>query len=279
MASPQNKAAYETLEASIEVVAGQLSQGRAASGVASIRQGRSPIAPWASAAAALAAIVAALVFLTPPKPQLLAYAAPFAQTRSLTLPDQTLVELNRGASIRARVDAQSRQVVLERGEAAFVVRHDQTRPFMLAFGLAVIRDVGTEFDVVRASAYAIVTVREGQVLLAPLKGGSVNLGAGDQARVDQISGSVTVSRTNPADAFAWQSGRLIYHDAPLSQVVEDLNRYSQQPVVLADDHAGSLRFSGVLVIDDTALMVRRLEAFLPIQSAQDGDRIELRVRP
>jgi len=190
-----------------------------------------------------------------------------------------VVQLNRGASVRVRLSAQSRQVVLERGEASFAVAHDASRPFAVLVGGASVRDVGTEFDIVRAQSYVLVTVREGRVALTLANGQAAGLGAGEQARIDGASRTVSVSPASADDAFGWQSGRLVYHNASLEEVVEDLNRYSQKPIVIADARAAALRFTGVLTIDDPILMVRRLEAFLPIQSAQDGDRIALRSRP
>jgi transmembrane sensor len=280
MAAPKNKAAYEALEAALMVVDAERSAVAETlkQPVIQTKSGHLPAALWATGGAALAAAAAMLVLLAPSTPQEFAYAAPAFATRTVKLPDASVIQLNRGASVRVRLDGGSRQLVLERGEAAFAVAHDAARPFTVAAGLATVRDVGTEFDVVRASSYALVTVREGQVSLTPTHGDPVSLGAGQQGRVDQ-NGAASVARTNAEDAFGWQSGRLIYRDAPLSQIVEDLNRYSQKPVVIADDRAGALRFTGVLVIDNPASMVERLQAFLPIQSAQNGDRIELRSRP
>lgn len=278
LASPRNKAAYEALEATMGAVDAQRGalEGQLKPAVTLVRV---PMTAWATAAAGLAAIIAAFVLFAPPKPQEFAYAAPTSKTRTVTLPDSSVLWLNRGASVRVRLDRQSRRVVLERGEASFAVQHDVARPFEVAIGDVTVRDVGTEFDVVRAQTYTAITVREGRVAVTLANGQAAGLGAGEQARVDQASGAVSVSQANADDAFGWQSGRLAYHAASLAQVVEDLNRYSQKPIVIADSRAAALRFTGVLIIDDPAVMLRRLEAFLPIQSAQDADRIELRSRP
>jgi transmembrane sensor len=72
------------------------------------------------------------------------------------------------------------------------------------------------------------------------------------------------------DAFGWRSGRLIYRDRPLSEIAADLNRYGESQVRL-DGPASSMRFSGVLTIDDQQQMVRRLAALLPLsETRQDG---------
>jgi transmembrane sensor len=97
------------------------------------------------------------------------------------------------------------------------------------------------------------------------------LNAGRQARLEP-GAAIAVTDIAPDDAFAWQSGRLVYHNASLSQIIEDLNRYSDTPIVASPD-AARLRFSGVLEIDRASSMLARLENFLPIHVEADQGRI------
>ncbi len=80
-----------------------------------------------------------------------------------------------------------------------------------------------------------------------------------------------VLAANPDDAFAWRSGRLIYRDRPLSEVVDDLNRYGGDQVKTVGP-AADLKFTGVLTIDNQAAMVQRLKSLLPnvATSRKDG---------
>ncbi len=92
---------------------------------------------------------------------------------------------------------------------------------------------------------------------------------------EPLNGSIR-SRA-PENAFSWQKLRLIYDDAPLEQVVADLNRYFPRPVQLEGD-AKTLRFSGVLVVADEDAVLRRLEELLPVTVNSSADRIVLRRR-
>ncbi|HCQ50227.1 MAG TPA: iron dicitrate transport regulator FecR, partial [Achromobacter sp.] len=50
----------------------------------------------------------------------------------------------------------------------------------------------------------------------------------------------------PADvsgATAWREGRVVFKNAPLADVVRDMNRYLATPLRLADDKVGRLRVS------------------------------------
>lgn len=232
-------------------------------------------AVWITAATALAASALLFVVTAPPPEQHFAYAAPATGGRVVNLPDGSVVQLNRGAAISVTY-GRERNVDLERGEASFSVVHDPSRPFVVAAGDASIRDVGTEFNVAVNAASTVVTVRAGEVAISTNSAAEERVVAGLRARI--ANGSVDVSAARADDAFAWQSGRLVYHNADLAAVIEDLNRYSHTPITLDTQNADDLQFSGVLVIDEPQTMLARLEGFLPIRSEQDGDRIVVRRR-
>lgn len=230
---------------------------------------------WISAAMALAASAVFFIATREPAPQVLAYAAPANADRQVTLDDGSLVHLNRGASIEVRY-GRYRRIELSRGEASFSVVHDAARPFVVAAGDALIRDVGTEFNVASNAGSVVVTVRSGEVALAATGAAETHVGAGHQARV--ANGAIAVATIRADDAFSWQAGRLVYHAAPLAAVIEDLNRYSDTPIVLEGTSANALEFTGVLMIDQPQTMLARLSGFLPIRSEQEDERIVVRSR-
>ncbi len=224
----------------------------------------------------LAAAVGALLIvqLRPTPPQTFIYEAPANAARTLALPDGGEMTLNRGAVAEVQWSANLRRVSLNRGEAAFRIVHNTTAPFTVLAGAASINDVGTEFDVLRTSSGVRVTVREGSVSVVSAAGAR-RLSPGDQVRIEDRR--IALLQTEADDAFAWREGRLVYRDAPLMDVVADLNRYSATPISVAPD-AASLRFSGVLIIDSPTAMIARLEAFLPVHSEHNGNGIVIRSR-
>ena len=83
---------------------------------------------------------------------------------------------------------------------------------------------------------------------------------------------------SPDAAFAWTSGQLVYRGEPLSQVAADLSRGLATPVTVADAATGRLPFTGVLVLDRKADVLRRLEAYAPIEVESRADGVVLRAR-
>ena len=47
----------------------------------------------------------------------------------------------------------------------------------------------------------------------------------------------------PVDPAAWRHGRLVYVDTPLKDIIADANRYSRQPIEIADERVANIRIS------------------------------------
>ena len=209
-------------------------------------------------AAGVAAIVTVPALLPGgAQPYLVQTAA--GEHRSITL-DGTTIALN--GDSRLRLDRHDRRVaVLEQGEAFFSVRHDAAHPFAVQAGGATFQDVGTAFDVTHRAGVTRVAVREGAVLYDP-GGAAVRLDAGKAARI--ADDSATVETIDSAAVGGWRSGRLLYRDAPLSDVAQDVARSIGEPIAV-DPALAQNRFSGVVMIDaDRPLMYRRMAAVMGI---------------
>lgn len=275
----RNRAAYDRLDRALATLGGEPSSfSRALDGnppeTAPQRRSlvsRVPTRIWIVAAMASAAAVLALIFLPVTPPVWTTYATA-NEPRLVHLIDGSTVHLNRNSTLRVSMQADARRTILD-GEAIFDVMHEPARQFTVQAGDARIRVLGTEFDVLKAKDRTSITVRRGLVRVA-LEGGEVGLRAGEQCRV--LAGRCVTRRIDPDTAFAWRTGRLVYADVALGDVLSDLNRYYDRPVRAVDEQTESLRFSGVLVLDEQDKIVSRLEAFLPVVAERNADDIVLR---
>ena len=298
-AAPENREAFdraERLSFEIAALAPDLIRGLDVSDAAAAAQtatapaprraraNRAPMRQWAWAGAGMAAaacvVVAIAPALQPPAPTV-AYETAKGETKAVTLADGSHINLNSDTRIAVRLERHTRNVEMARGEAAFEVAPDKSRPFLIAAADRRIRVVGTEFNVLDSQGMVRVTVRRGIVGVTPVSADpnaeGVLLRAGDQLEHrtgEQVS---AVHRVDPEVAFAWRSGDLVYRDQPLKEVVGDLNRYFNTPVRVTGP-AADLKFSGVLMIDTEDEVVRRLQAFLPIAVDRASDGLVLRLR-
>jgi transmembrane sensor len=234
---------------------------------------RKPVLWWGGAMAGAAAVALTFAALNPYRgAEPTTYATAKGERKAITLADGTKVMLNGASKIAVRFERGQRDITLAQGEAAFTVTHDPSRPFQVQVGDQTLRDIGTEFDVLRSGGDIIVTVRQGMVEARSSTGDrpGVSLGAGSRLQHHEGASASTVTLVSADDAFSWRSGRLIYRNRPLSEIASDLDRYGDSQVRV-DGPATGMRFTGVLVIGDQKAMVRRLSALLPIsQTGQDG---------
>lgn len=167
------------------------------------------------------------------------------ETREIALNDGTKIILDAQSAIRAQTDDE-RSAELLRGRAHFEVKHNPDKPFTLKVGEFTVQDLGTRFEVNKTENGFVVSVADG---LVSIGGKSFTIRAGKGERISVEGGVAQKSLVDSASIASWKDGRLVYEDAPLSQVVADINRYSNKKLSIDPALAGE-RFSGVLIIEN-----------------------------
>lgn len=236
---------------------------------------------WLVAAPAMAAAVAAAVLLAPllqSSPAVVYRTAP-GETRTVALEDGSRLQINVGSTLSVKMERGRRLVHMDQAEAVFDVAHDTARPFLIDVGESQVRVVGTAFNIRRSAGETEVSVLRGVVEVSDLDAPSrkVRLTVGQAVRRADAEDQMAVAPVDVRTAAAWTQGRRAYDDRPLSEIAADLSRAFSTPVTVAPDVA-NLRFSGVLLLDDEAAVIGRLERFLPIKATRgpQGVRLERR---
>lgn len=190
--------------------------------------------------------------------------------RTIEMADGSRIEIN-GASIVELDKKRPRFARLETGEAMFHVTHRNGDPFVVETGGAQIVDLGTAFNVVRRDRHTSVAVSEGVVLYNPSRH-KLRLVAGQE--VDTRDGDAATPRVRDVDVAnvgGWRTGLLVYNNAPLSVVAEDLRRTAGMTITVAPEAAGA-SFRGALIIDkDRRRTVADLAALSGTRAEPSGD--------
>lgn len=218
---------------------------------------------WLQAAAVLA-IAAPAAYLAN-RPDLFAdhRTAP-GERRTVTLTDGSTVELAGGSSLSVTFDATARRLELIDGEAFFSVAPDASRPFIVAAAEGRIRALGTAFNVKRLGETVIVTVTEHRVEVSTGDGRTVEIGQGQQVRYVARQ----LQAPQPADLRAvegWRRDRLVFQDAPLGEVVADLERSRGGRIVLTDSRLRALSVTAVFDARQTDAALATIAEILPIR--------------
>lgn len=252
---------------------------RSASRRTPARTGRSWIfaAGGMAAAAALAVAVLPNILLAPAA----AYATATGKRQTVNLADGSTIDMNAQTRLTVTLSHDRRRVVMDQGEAIFDVAADAARPFEIEASGKVVHVVGTQFDVRNRPDGLSVVVARGTVQVRPGAGDdsarTYVLHAGQRLDIDPAS-PPRLSAANPADAFGWRSGHLVYRDEPLANVVADLNREFPDQIAIQDTELARSRISGVLVLDNQGDVLHRLALMLPLKSVRSEKGVLLQPR-
>jgi ferric-dicitrate binding protein FerR (iron transport regulator) len=192
------------------------------------------------------------------------------QRDTVNLPDGSQAILAPGTELRYAIapTAGVRELRLN-GQAIFSVRHDSARPFRVRTPRAVIEDLGTTFAVREYSADAAVrvAVRTGAVTLhviAAPRTSTVTLHQGESARVDSGGAVVRLAGSDSSD-WAWSTGRLVFDNAPLPDVLAELHRWYDVDFQIEDSTLLNQHFTGAF---EAATLSQVLDILGPIAHAR-----------
>ena len=225
---------------------------------------------WSMAVTFTVVAVAGLLHLKQPRTEL--YDTGVGEQLSFLLDDGSVVTLNAQSRLRVVYTDTSRDIHLTAGESMFDVVGDPDRPFRVITERAVIRAIGTQFNVRHRGSDTTVTVVEGIVdvqlvpnprsppgevgeapdesaaALSSVVSQPTRLEVGQQARVS--SGAVAVVDTNVQKTMSWRERRLTFDAWTLADVVQEFNLYNDQHIVVIDADLAARSISGAFSADD-----------------------------
>ena len=187
------------------------------------------------------------------------------ERRQVELPDGSQLELNSATQVQVMFSAGQRHVRLGAGEAMFIVAHDSDRPFVVSTAQGDVSVTGTRFDVRQDPGSTRVAVEQGSVKVQGAAESLALLTAGQGSHID-AQGKVAAPYAIDANAVtAWRQGKLVFDNAPLSDVVAEVSRYRARPLHVASGKAAALRLSSTFSTDDPDALLRALPSILPVR--------------
>jgi transmembrane sensor len=244
---------------------------------------------WAGSAAALiaAALLIAALLRGPTY-----YSTGIGQKRVITLADGSTIHLNARSQIRVRYTKRRREIDLLRGQALFVDTYEPNRPFIVRSRAAVVRAIGTQFDVNLLHAETIVTVIQGKVAVAQQRHAfrlaslgvappSLRAASNDSLVYLTAGQQLTVTPTwrmrpvhaNVTDAIAWTHRRLVFSSTALRVVVQEFNRYNDRRLIIASPSLDSFKIDGVFASTNPTSLIAFLRQCPGIKVTEAGGEV------
>lgn len=202
------------------------------------------------------------------------YRTQAGERLAVTLADDSQVDLAPRSRVKVQITGDERRVILDEGQAYFVVAHGAT-PFRVHAGNRTVTALGTQFQVRREGEAAAVVLVEGSVRVSPATAG---LGETVVLKPGEGVSGPTTARPRVVDReveTAWRSGRLVFRDRPLSEVVASFNRVSAATLEIGDPAIAGRRVSGSFRYDGVDQFAQALEAgfALRVRTTADGRRV------
>ena len=239
------------------------------------------------------------------------YTTRAGEQRIVRLSDGSRITMDAITEVTVRYSADARTLVLVKGQARFDVAHDPQRPFTVTAEGRKVVATGTAFDVNVMGPELTVTLLKGHVVILPQNApvrpfmfpapgnpvGSdpkmadvpvtgippdwsrIALDPGEQL-VMASGAPPRVERVDVQRVTAWERGEVVFRNERLARVIQRMNRYLPQPIVVGDARAANLRISGVFREDDVNGFVSTVVSYLPLQAQQGADgSVKLIYRP
>jgi transmembrane sensor len=269
-----------------------------------------PTFRYAAAAAAMVLVLGAFGLTRSGTPLPVDHRTGIGEQRMIYLTDGSTARLDTQTAISIWYDEHLRRVELREGQALFSVAHETDRAFVVTVGDVAVRALGTEFNVRKKESGKIaVAVASGRVQVgrkadilrvdsrqdtpAAIPGAveeaqsAGNTADSQPAEPPRLAMEVVESgqqllfdaseKTHEARAVevhrvsAWQEGRLDFQETSLTEVVDELNRYLEIPMVIGDPDLGDMTISLFFKIKDRKDFLNTLEKVIPIASRTTAD--------
>lgn len=188
---------------------------------------------------AVAASAAAFLAVRPPLhlwPSVMEFAADYrtgtGEQLEVALSDRVTMLLNTQTRINRRTDEAGEGVELMAGEAEILTRAtlDGRLPFAVYAAGAWLQAQSARFNIRNTGAQVCVSCLDGEIDI-DCAGQRQSLGPGRQLIYD-AQGLRTMGAVEPAGVSAWRTGSLSFVGQPLSEVVDEINRYRRGRVIL-----------------------------------------------
>ena len=205
------------------------------------------------------------------------FATNTGQIEQITMKDGSVITLNANSSVEYKVTEKSREIKLQ-GMAHFEVAKNPNAPFVIESNNNKVTVLGTGFDVQSYSGKPLqVTVNHGKVKVEKLSNSttleSVILTKGMRVRENLNQANAANKRSQifavdsnvNLDAVKWESGNLIFTNAPIEDLVNAIEtRYGKK--LQTSSQNSDLQFTGVFKnTDEFSTVIKTIEIALGLQ--------------
>ncbi len=167
--------------------------------------------------------------------------------RSISLPDGSFITLNSKSKLTypSVFNDSIREVTLS-GEAFFDIKKNVKKPFIVKTDSLKIKVLGTSFNVKSYPKDNLIqtTLVTGKVKILDNTNNSSLLSPSEQSIFDKSKNNSSINIVDTNDIIAWKTGKMIFNQTRLDQVLRDLSRMYDVDFVIKSKKLLNYRYTG-----------------------------------
>ncbi|QHT71698.1 DUF4974 domain-containing protein [Rhodocytophaga rosea] len=211
------------------------------------------------------------------------YTTGYRETKTITLPDQSVVTLNANSRLELAdkwTDTQNREVRLE-GEAFFSVVHtaNHQKFIVITSEDASIEVLGTTFNVNNRRGNTRVVLSSGKVKLNLESNNQVKnviMQPGQLVEISDKEEIITNRIVQPEAYTAWQNNILTFDDTPLWQIAQTLEDNYGLKVDIQDSTLLNRRYTGSTPADKVDILLSKLSKIFDARVTRNENSVMLK---
>ncbi len=208
------------------------------------------------------------------------YASENIKEAPLILPDQSEVFTSYNTQVQYPGHFNKEQRLIKfSGEALFRVAHNPEKPFVVETDNVRVKVLGTVFDLrnYEQENKIVVYLKEGKVLFYSVDKDEnvleqIILHPGEKGVYDKTTGSITRSTFDNDNFIAWQTGELVFVNAPLDEVFKTLEKTYRVKIVQQKSCTG-MRLTAKFTGETPESIFQALNMVFGIQYKIEGNTI------
>ena len=235
---------------------------------------------YASMAAAAIVLIASGVFYYQHYFIYTTYSTDYGMTRDIVLEDGSEVILNANSTLKVPKQLDRHREAWLEGEGFFSIakKTDKAR-FVVHTDNLNVEVLGTKFNVSARHEKTEVVLDEGSVKLTsslPAVKGPLMMIPGDLVSLSDQDAVFKKKTVDPTRYSAWRSNLMIFEDAPLSTVVQEIEDYYGIEVEIANAALMKSQLTGTLPNNNLGIVLKSLGASLKISIVREENKIILK---
>ena len=212
------------------------------------------------------------------------YTTAYQETKNIELPDGSKVVLNANSTLQVAAywDKDTPREVWLSGEAFFEVQkldtHLEGSKFIVHTNHLEVEVLGTEFNVNDRQDKAQVVLNTGIVKLKmdQHEGKTeVTMMPGEMIEFSRKEKAIRKKKVDPEVYSAWKDHKMIFNDAPVSDVFQRLKNTYGLEVILKDTTIANREYTGTFLDPDPEIIIKTLAVMFDLQITRKGNQIIL----